>query len=140
MYLSTVHLYIFSTTYTSFFTNQKKKIEMAISMKNGKTAITVLRDIEGSNSSHTTTEENLLANSLMNIFKFWMQLHFIFKPKKLHDLVQLLENGSISAPFSLLSKQSIIAESVIYVYHIIICVGSLREVWVHNYLIKSWQN
>ena len=70
MYLSTVHLYIFSTTYTSFFTNQKKKIEMAISMKNGKTAITVLRDIEGSNSSHTTTEENLLANSLMNIFKF----------------------------------------------------------------------
>ena len=69
MYLSTVHLYIFSTTYTSFFTNQKK-IEMAISMKNGKTAITVLRDIEGSNSSHTTTEENLLVNSLMNIFKF----------------------------------------------------------------------
>jgi len=36
-----------------------------------------------------------------------MQLHFFFiKPKKLHVFVQLLENGSISAPFSLLSKQS----------------------------------
>ena len=118
MYLSTVHLYIFSTIYTSSFLNQNN-IEMAISIKNGKTAaITVLRNIEGTHSSHTTTETNLLANSLMNILN----------QKKLHDLVQLLENGSISAPFSLLSKQSIIAESVIYVYHIIICVGSLREV------------